>query len=189
MDIRRCGTEDREGVLRLLETCSLPTADLQTATLDRFFVCGLAGEIGGVAGLGVCGGDVLLRSVAVRETARAVWIPCRSHRSWPCCCDRGRRVATTTFLPVRSATGQRKTLSTFSGSYARGVAAGRFYPVDLLFLLGVLRSGAVGMTYWPLPRRPVENGWHTREQFSIRLKEILSYPFKDAPFPQVPPSL
>jgi amino-acid N-acetyltransferase len=70
MDIRRCGPADREGVLRLLETCGLPMADLQKATLHRFLVCELAGEIGGVAGLEACGPDVLLRSVAVRETAR-----------------------------------------------------------------------------------------------------------------------
>ena len=70
MDIRRCQPADRQRVLRLLETCGLPVADLQKASLNRFLVCELASEIGGVAGLEACGADVLLRSVAVRQTAR-----------------------------------------------------------------------------------------------------------------------
>ncbi len=52
-------------VRELLQACDLPTADLVPAAMDRFLVCGAAGQVDGCIGFERYGNSALLRSLAV----------------------------------------------------------------------------------------------------------------------------
>jgi N-acetylglutamate synthase-like GNAT family acetyltransferase len=54
----------------LLSTCDLSSDDLDAGQIDSFLRCGSAADPGGVIGLEVHGPDGLLRSLAVKDTAR-----------------------------------------------------------------------------------------------------------------------
>ena len=62
--------EDRQAVMDLIGACGLHTEDLTEAMLGDFLIARKAGEIAGVVGLEICGGDALLRSLAVSEVHR-----------------------------------------------------------------------------------------------------------------------
>jgi amino-acid N-acetyltransferase len=58
------------GTSGLLAECGLPVADLEELDLEQFFACGPAGSPLGVVGLELLGDAALLRSLAVRASAR-----------------------------------------------------------------------------------------------------------------------
>jgi amino-acid N-acetyltransferase len=57
-------------IKRLLESASLPTADISAKSLEHFLVCLEGAEITGVVGLDLIGGIALLRSLAVTKSFR-----------------------------------------------------------------------------------------------------------------------
>ncbi|MFT3714277.1 MAG: arsenic resistance N-acetyltransferase ArsN2 [Archangium sp.] len=61
--------DTRRAAVALLEQFRLPTADLDASQVE-LIVATAASEVVGVVGLEVRGGDGLLRSLAVKETAR-----------------------------------------------------------------------------------------------------------------------
>lgn len=67
--IRRARPAELPAVLGLLAAAALP-ADGVAAGFDRFVVAERAGAIVGAAGIELHGGDALLRSVVVADTAR-----------------------------------------------------------------------------------------------------------------------
>jgi amino-acid N-acetyltransferase len=60
---------DRDDIVRLLDACALPSADIEPH-LERFFVAREEGRLVGCIGLEVQGGDALLRSLAVAPDRR-----------------------------------------------------------------------------------------------------------------------
>ena len=71
--VRRAGANDLGPTLDLLAECGLPTADVTVEGLRHFLVAegaGQAGTLAGVVGLEPYGSVGLLRSLAVRESAR-----------------------------------------------------------------------------------------------------------------------
>ncbi|HLA97152.1 MAG TPA: arsenic resistance N-acetyltransferase ArsN2 [Anaerolineales bacterium] len=63
-------TRDLQDILRLLETCGLPTADLSPALLEGFLVQRQAGGLQGVVGLQIFERVGMLRSLAVLAERR-----------------------------------------------------------------------------------------------------------------------
>jgi amino-acid N-acetyltransferase len=61
----------RASVVALLESASLPASDLTDAHMAHFFFAGPESPLTGVVGLELCGGDALLRSLAVASMLRS----------------------------------------------------------------------------------------------------------------------
>ncbi len=64
-ELRPAQGNDLPGIVALLTACSLPSSDLNEASLANFYVIESAERLVGVAGLEVAGSQGLLRSVAV----------------------------------------------------------------------------------------------------------------------------
>jgi N-acetylglutamate synthase-like GNAT family acetyltransferase len=67
--IASASSADRDEIARLLDSCALPSADID-AHLSRFFVARDDGRIVGCIGLEAAGDDALLRSLAVAPDRR-----------------------------------------------------------------------------------------------------------------------
>lgn len=61
---------DLPALMRLLESCGLPTSDLSEEHLKHFTILGQAGRMAGCIGMEVSGQDALLRSLAVDTMMR-----------------------------------------------------------------------------------------------------------------------
>ena len=69
-ELRPARTGDLPAVVALLESCGLPTGDLNETMLISFCIAELEGEVVAVAGLEAFGTVGLLRSLAVAEDRR-----------------------------------------------------------------------------------------------------------------------
>lgn len=69
-EVRPASSQDYEAICRLLSESNLPTSDLTSAMLSEFYVTTDEGRVIGVAALERNGDFGLLRSVAVRSSAR-----------------------------------------------------------------------------------------------------------------------
>jgi amino-acid N-acetyltransferase len=76
--IAAAAPSDREEVVALLRTCTLPTEDLP-ASLDHFFVARSRGDLIGVVGVQPFGRRGLVRSLAVSPAWRGKGV---GHRLW-----------------------------------------------------------------------------------------------------------
>jgi N-acetylglutamate synthase-like GNAT family acetyltransferase len=85
---RRAAAADLPAVRTLLDRCRLPTADLQPAHLEQFFVARAGDRLAGVVGIEGLGTLGLLRSLAVAPDLRGRQL---GRRLWEYACAEARR--------------------------------------------------------------------------------------------------